>query len=121
MTGRTLYQFNAGTMTQRTPNRDLRPTDTLDICSADAQRLGLADRERVRVRSRYGEAVLPVRVSASMNSGEVFATFHDPAVFLNNLTSPHRDRFVKTPSTKSRRCGSSGSEVNLVGGRWGWA
>jgi formate dehydrogenase major subunit len=100
MTGRTLYQFNAGTMTQRTPNRDLRPTDTLDICAADAQRLGIADRERVRVRSRYGEAVLPVRVSASVNSGEVFATFHDPAVFLNNLTSPHRDRFVKTPEYK---------------------
>ncbi len=100
MTGRTLYQFNAGTMTQRTPNRSLRPTDTLDICAADAQRLGLADRERVRVRSRYGEAVLPVRVSASVNSGEVFATFHNPAVFLNNLTSPHRDRYVKTPEFK---------------------
>ena len=62
--------------------------------------LGLADRERVRVRSHYGEAVLPVRVSASVNSGEVFATFHDPAVFLNNLTSPHRDRLVKTPEYK---------------------
>ena len=26
-TGRSLYQFNAGTMTMRTKNRDLRPTD----------------------------------------------------------------------------------------------
>ena len=100
MTGRTLYAFNAGTMTQRTPNRILRPTDTLDICAADAQRLGLADRERVRVRSRYGETLLPVRVSASVKTGELFATFHDPAVCLNNLTGPQRDRFVKTPEYK---------------------
>jgi formate dehydrogenase major subunit len=100
ITGRTLYAFNAGTMTQRTPNRELRPTDTLDISAADAQRLGIADGERVRVCSHYGEALLLVRMSASLNSGELFATFHDPAVFLNNLTSPHRDRFVKTPEYK---------------------
>jgi hypothetical protein len=30
-TGRNLYQFNAGTMTQRTRNRELRRHDTLDI------------------------------------------------------------------------------------------
>ena len=30
-TGRTLYQFNAGTMTMRTPNSVLRPTDLLEI------------------------------------------------------------------------------------------
>lgn len=100
ITGRTLYAFNAGTMTCRTPNQILRPTDTLDLCAADAQRLGFTDQEYVRVHSRYGNAVLPVRISATVKSGEVFATFHDPAVFLNNLTSPHRDRFVKTPEYK---------------------
>lgn len=100
ITGRTLYAFNAGTMTRRTPNHRLRPTDTLDLCAADAQHLGCTDQEHVRVRSRYGDAVLPVRISATVKPGEVFATFHDPAVFLNNLTSPHRDRFVKTPEYK---------------------
>jgi formate dehydrogenase major subunit len=30
-TGRTLHQFNAGTMTMRTPNRKLRPTDLLMV------------------------------------------------------------------------------------------
>ena len=73
---------------------------TMQVCAADAQRLGLADRERVRVRSRYGETLLPVRVSASVKTGELFATFHDPAVCLNNLTGPQRDRFVKTPEYK---------------------
>jgi formate dehydrogenase major subunit len=100
ITGRQLYQFNAATMTARTANMLLRATDTLDISGDDAQRLGLADGAPVRVRSRYGAAVLPLRISARMKPGELFATFHDPAVFLNQLTSPHRDRFVSAPEYK---------------------
>ena len=41
-----------------------------------------------------------MRVGASMKTGEVFATFHDPAVSLNRITSPHRDRFVMAPEYK---------------------
>src|SRR6185437_11154729 len=41
MTGRTLYQFNAGTMTMRTANSELRATDLLDISPQDAGRLQL--------------------------------------------------------------------------------
>ena len=66
----------------------------------DAQRLGLSDGARVRVRSRYGEATLPLRISAMVKLGELFATFHDRAVFLNQLTSTHRDRFMGTPEYK---------------------
>ena len=100
ITGRELYQFNAGTMTRRTRNRELRPTDTLDLAPEDAQRLGIDDGDRVRVYSRYGETELPARVSLAMKRGEVFATFHSSAVFLNRVTGPHRDRFVKTPEYK---------------------
>jgi formate dehydrogenase major subunit len=99
-TGRSLYQFNAGTMTMRTANRVLRPTDTLDIAPEDANRLGLRDRAHVRVRSRYGEAILPVRISPSLRAGELFATFNDPSVFLNTVTGPHRDGYVDTPEYK---------------------
>ena len=42
-TGRGLYQFNAGTMTMRTPNSVLRPTDLLEISGDDARRLGIDD------------------------------------------------------------------------------
>ncbi|MBI3415808.1 MAG: formate dehydrogenase subunit alpha [Verrucomicrobia bacterium] len=99
-TGRTLYQFNAGTMTMRTPNAMLRATDTLDIAPADARRLSLHDGERVRVRSRHGAAVMPLRLDARVKPGELFATFHTTGVFLNQLTSPHRDRVVMTPEYK---------------------
>ncbi len=100
MTGRTLYQFNAGTMTMRTRNAELRATDLLDISPEDANRLNLHNGERVRVQSAYGEAALPIQIISSVKPGELFATFHTAEVFLNRLTSPHRDRYVKTPEYK---------------------
>ena len=48
-TGRTLHQFNAGTMTGRTANTVLRPTDLLEMAPADAARLALHDGEQVRL------------------------------------------------------------------------
>ena len=100
VTGRTLYQFNAGTMTLRTPNIAYRPSDVLDMSPDDAHRLGLADGAQVRVTSRYGEAVLPVKINACIKMGEAFATFHSPRIFLNHVTGPHRDRYTKTPEYK---------------------
>ncbi len=99
-TGRTLFQFNAGTMTMRTANAELRPTDTLDLNPADAQRLGLREGELARARSRHGEATLPVRLDPSVKPGEIFATFHTTRALLNRLTSPERDRFTQTPEYK---------------------
>ncbi len=100
MTGRSLYQFNAGTMTGRTRNNELRPADVLDISPADAIALGLCDGERARVVSRYGAAVLPVRYSAAVGEGQLFATFHTTEAFLNTVTGPRRDSVVGTPEYK---------------------
>ena len=99
-TGRALYQFGAGTMTMRTPNAEFRPADLLDIAPEDARRLGLKEGDRVKVRSRHGEAVLALHVSPAMKPGELFATFQTAKVLLNYLTGPHRDRFVQTPEYK---------------------
>jgi formate dehydrogenase major subunit len=99
-TGRTLTQFNAGTMTGRTRNRLLRPTDLLEISVVDAAAAGLEDGDAATIRSRHGAATLPVRISAAVKPGELFATFHDPTVFLNEVTGPERDRFTGTPAYK---------------------
>ncbi|MEZ5429224.1 MAG: formate dehydrogenase subunit alpha [Pyrinomonadaceae bacterium] len=99
-TGRTLYHFNAGTMTRRTKNRELRPTDLLYVSPADAATLRISDGQAVKLRSRFGEAELPVRIAPVVRPGELFATFHDPEVFLNRLTTSNRDRFVQTPEYK---------------------
>ena len=99
-TGRTLYQFNAGTMTLRTANIALHPADFLDISPDDAARLALQTGEQVRIRSRYGEAVLPLRIHPGVKTGELFATFHTTLASLNRVTGPHRDRHTLTPEYK---------------------
>jgi formate dehydrogenase major subunit len=99
-TGRTLYQFNAGTMTMRTPNVKLRPTDTIDVSTSDAVKQGLRDAERVRVSSRYGSADLPVRVVGTLRPGEAFATFHTAEAFLNRVTGWECDSITGTPQYK---------------------
>ncbi len=99
-TGRRLQQFNVGNMTRRTANLQLRPTDTLDLAPADALRLSLVSGDMARVRSRYGEARLPVHVDPAIAEGQAFATFHDPSVRLNRVTSAHRDAMVGSPEYK---------------------
>jgi formate dehydrogenase major subunit len=100
ITGRSLYQFNALTMTGRTPNNALRPSDVLDISPEDAIARGIQDGEPVRVLSAYGTAVLPARFSAMVTTGRLFATFHTAEVFLNSVTSPLRDSVTGTPEYK---------------------
>ncbi|WP_338869538.1 formate dehydrogenase subunit alpha [Myxococcus stipitatus] len=100
MTGRRLYQFNAGTMTSRTPHAALQPGDWLDMAREDARRLGLENGTRVRVRSRHGEAVLPMRATDGLRPGELFATFHTTDVFINEVTGPHLDAVTHTPGYK---------------------
>ena len=99
-TGRTLYHFNAGTMTMRTRNRELRRTDTLDISPADATRLGLGDGEIVRVTSRQGSVQMPLHIDPRVKEGGLFATFHAGETGLNRLTGQGRDKQVMTPEYK---------------------
>jgi formate dehydrogenase major subunit len=99
-TGRTLYAFNTGTMTARTPNLELRPTDTLDISPEDALHLEINSGDMLTVTSRYGSAILPARILDSIKPGELFATFHSVDVLLNRITSMQRDRLVNAPEYK---------------------
>ncbi len=100
ITGRSLHQFNAGTMTGRTEHNRLRQTDFLDICAADAERLGICDGDLVQVFSQYGSAVLPAHISSTVVEGEVFATFHDSRRSLNRVTNPLTDTVTLAPQYK---------------------
>jgi formate dehydrogenase major subunit len=99
-TGRSLYQFNAGTMTGRGRTSELRPTDLLEISAIDAAAAGVLSGDPVRVQSRYGEARLRAHVTDRVQPGEVFASFQDPAAMVNRLTSSHGDRITKAPEYK---------------------
>jgi len=99
-TGRTLTQFNAGTMTGRTRNRLLHSSDFLEISPGDARRLGLAQNGKARLQSRYGSVILRVQISSRVQPGLVFTTFNYPEVWVNKLVSPGRDTITSTPEYK---------------------
>jgi formate dehydrogenase major subunit len=102
ITGRRLYHFNAGTMTYRTANSQLQPSDQLDMSPLDAAQRALHEGDLVLVESRYGSARLPLRLSERMKQGELFASFHRADLMVNNLTSPQRDRLVHAREFKVR-------------------
>jgi len=100
VTGRALYQFNAGTMSNRSRTALLQPVDVLRISPADAERFGIEDGQPVRVRSRYGEITVGARLSHDVRTGDLYATFQSPEVFVNRITSRNRDHYVQTPEYK---------------------
>lgn len=85
-TGRRLDSFNTGVQSGGYTS-PLRRGETLDISADDADRYGLSDGDRVRVSSRRGSIVVPVRIDPGLRSGLAFTTFHfNDAVATNLLT-----------------------------------
>ena len=85
-TGRRLDSYNTGVQTGGYTS-PLRREETLDISPEDAERLGVREGERVRIRSRRGEVEAPVRFALGLRPGLLFMTLHFPdQVDVNNLT-----------------------------------
>ena len=99
-TGRSLFQFNASTMTDRSGNRNLRDTDYLYISKEDAVNLNLHAGDYADVESKFGKAKLKVSLDYSLVKGVAFATFNDPETRLNDVTSSNRDYKQNTPEYK---------------------
>jgi predicted molibdopterin-dependent oxidoreductase YjgC len=100
MTGRILEHYNVGTMTRRTPNRDLAPRDCLELHAEDARRLGVADGSPVRITSRFGTTTAPARISRRIAPGTTFLTFHFPETRTNCVIGPAADPTSKCPDYK---------------------
>jgi formate dehydrogenase major subunit len=81
-----LDSFNTGVQSggYRSP---LRRGETLDISPDDALRYGVGSGDSVRVTSRRGSIVVPVRIDPGLRAGLAFTTFHfNDAVATNLLT-----------------------------------
>lgn len=100
ITGRTLYHFNAGTMTYRTPDRDIDTTDEVHMHPDDAHMGELQEGGMARLTSRYGTICCPVKLDTAVKRGELFLSFSDNRTFVNQITNPRRDRYVQTPEYK---------------------
>lgn len=85
-TGRRLDSYNTGVQTGRYAS-PLRRGETLDLSPEDAAAYCLAEGETVRIRSRRGSVVAPVRFDPGLRRGLAFLTihFHDE-VPVNELT-----------------------------------
>ncbi len=76
-TGRRLDAFNTGVQSD-SYSSPLRRRETLDISPEDGEAYGLEEFERVRVTSRRGSLVIPVRFDAGLRPGLAFMTPHSP-------------------------------------------
>jgi predicted molibdopterin-dependent oxidoreductase YjgC len=90
-TGRRLDSFNTGVQSGGYAS-PLRRGETLDVSPEDAERYGVGDGDRVRVTSRRGSVVIPVRVDPGLRAGLAFTTFHhNDDVATNLLTIDETD------------------------------
>jgi len=99
-TGRSLYHFNAQTMTGSSRNRNLEPDDLLSIHPDDALRLGIGAGEKVVVTSRHGEFTATAAISDGVRPGELFTTLHHVEGNINRVTGKGRDPITHTPEYK---------------------
>ncbi len=99
-TGRILQHYNCGTMTRRTPNKELVKQDVLLVNPADADRNNLKTGDRVNLSSERGNINISVEVSDKVKEGILFTTFHFPEVGINYITSSVEDVESRTPEYK---------------------
>jgi predicted molibdopterin-dependent oxidoreductase YjgC len=76
-TGRRLDSYNTGVQTGGYTS-PLRRRESIDVSPEDAERLGVAEDEVVRVTSRRGSVQAPIRVDRGLRPGLVFMTLHFP-------------------------------------------
>jgi assimilatory nitrate reductase catalytic subunit len=101
-TGRVAMQYQSGAQTRRVVAlSDSAPHAFVEVHPHLAERLGLADGERVKVSTRRGEAWLRTRVTDAIRSDTVFVPFHWAGKQrANSLTDDALDPVSRMPSFK---------------------
>jgi assimilatory nitrate reductase catalytic subunit len=101
-TGRLLKQYQSGTQTRRVATlAEAEPQPIAQMHRTLASRVGAADGDKVRLRTRRGEAIMTVRVVDGIRTDTVFAPFHwGGAGNVNRLTNPALDQYSRMPEFK---------------------
>jgi formate dehydrogenase major subunit len=101
-TGRRLTQYHSRTQTGRCLGlNDILGEETADISLADAERLGIAHGEYIKVKSRRGEVKVKARVTPEVPQGLVWMAFHFREACANWLTNPVFDPVTLTAEYKA--------------------
>lgn len=102
-TGRLLEHWHTATMTGRVPElKRAMPGATLEMHPEDAARLGIKNRDKVKVSSRRGSVVLTAEINGrgKPEKGNVFTTFFDETKLINDLCIDAFDPLSKEPDFK---------------------
>jgi formate dehydrogenase major subunit len=99
-TGRILSQYNVGAQTRRTENNRWHAEDRLEIHPHDAEERGILEGDWVGIASRAGETVLRARVTARVQPGVLYTTFHFPESGANVITTDNSDWATNCPEYK---------------------
>ena len=105
-TGRVVSQYLSGSQTRRIGKLVRQyPEPLLEIHPALASRLGIRERELVRVTTRRGAAEFPAQLVETIREDTVFVPYHWPGKkSVNQLTSGHLDPISKIPEFKVCAC-----------------
>ena len=77
-TGRVIEQWHTGTMTMRIPETaSAHPNSYIEIHKNDAEKLGLSVGDMVKVTSKRGMNILPVKIVNMTLEGVCFVPMHD--------------------------------------------
>lgn len=100
-TGRRYAHYHTRTQTGNCPtlHREF-PSPFAQISYVDAKKLGLKDGDSVKVTSRRGEVVTPVRLGNIVPPGSIFMDFHFMEANPNVLLGTSLDPISKTPDYK---------------------
>lgn len=101
-TGRVLFHWHGAEMTRRSqPLKALYPDSLVEVSRDDAIRLGIDDRQTIRILSRRGEMIATADISERVPAGLIFGNFHFPdEANVNNLTLSALDPVAKIPELK---------------------
>ena len=100
-TGRVLEHWHGASLSRHSTLDDLYPEALVEIHPTDAARLGITDRQAVRVTSRRGSIVLHAWVTTRTTPGVVFIPFHFFEAAANELTLDKLDPLAKIPEYKA--------------------
>ncbi|MER5204035.1 molybdopterin oxidoreductase family protein [Streptomyces sp. NPDC002825] len=101
-TGRVVSQYQSGAQTRRVDELNAAaPGPFVELHPRLAERLGVAEGERIAVVSRRGRAVAPARITASIRPDTVFMPFHWYGEGrANTLVNPALDPVSRMPEFK---------------------
>jgi len=101
MTGRILYHYTTRAMTGKTPElMEIAGESFIEMNIVDADKLGIAHGDRVRVSSRRGSIETTARVGTKTSPGESWMPFHFPDGNANWLTNAALDKYARIPEYK---------------------